>query len=102
MAEESVEIMPGLWWGGDFRRILKGVEEGVVKPEEVRFFIGYSGWSEDQLNREITKLSWIVNKEVKMRHIFSTQDEALWRNILKDMGGKFKSFSHFPEDPSLN
>ena len=45
---------------------------------------------------------WIIFPKANPDHVFNEDPEGLWRKILKDMGGKFKMFSNFPDDPRLN
>ena len=99
--EGSIEIMPGLFWGGNFESLKEQMEIGRLKPEDFRFFIGYSGWDEGQLLEEMKINSWIV-ADAKIDDIFSDQPDSLWRDILKSMGKKFAILASFPENPSVN
>ncbi|SRR5260221_8559131 len=99
--EGSVEIVPGLYWGGSFDSLKDKIENGILKPYDFRFFIGYSGWSEGQLMEEIKINSWIV-ADTKIDDIFSDEPDNLWRDILKGMGKKFAILASFPENPSVN
>src|SRR5687768_14536842 len=48
--EGSMEIMPGLYWGGSFDLLRTLIESKAVNPEDFRFFLGYSGWGDGQIN----------------------------------------------------
>src|SRR5919107_2126984 len=41
----GVEIMPGVFWGGNFDTVMELLKLGAIAPTDIRFFIGYSGWS---------------------------------------------------------
>ena len=99
--EGSIEIVPGLYWGGSFESLREKIESGILKPDDFRFFIGYSGWGEGQLMEEIGINSWIV-ADTKIDDIFSAEPDNLWRDILKGMGKKFAILASFPENPSVN
>ncbi len=99
--EGSIEVMPGLYWGGSFDSVKDLLEAGKLKPEDFRFFIGYSGWGDGQLMEEIGINSWIV-ADTKIEDIFSEEPDNLWREILKGMGKKFAILASFPENPSVN
>jgi putative transcriptional regulator len=101
LAEEGDEIAPGVYWGGDFERLKLLVEAGEVTPEDVRFFVGYSGWGPDQLEAEMAQRAWIISPPLPQM-TFADDPKGLWRDILQAMGGKYRSFSTYPEDPSLN
>ena len=96
----SKEILPGLFWGGNFEQIKLLIESGEITSNGIRFFVGYSGWSEHQLAEEVKERSWIVSK-LKTHEIMS-DSSSFWEDALKGMGKEFKVFAQFPEDPSLN
>lgn len=100
--EGGVEIGRELQWGGDFEQLLRLMEEGKLDLHDFKFFMGYSGWSEGQLEEEIEQKSWIIYKSATDQDIFDTQPDVLWRECLKKMGGKFKILSNYPTDPRLN
>ncbi len=99
--EGSLEIMPGLYWGGSFEILKTLIESGSADARDFRFFLGYSGWDEGQINDELELNSWIV-AETKIDDIFSEEPDKLWREVLKKMGKKFAILASFPENPSVN
>lgn len=99
---DSVEIARGIYWGGNFQRLLLLLQTKQVLPEDIKFFIGYSGWSEGQLEEELEDNSWIVSDQVTKELIFDTPPKEMWQKVLKNMGGKFSVFSNYPEDPRQN
>jgi putative transcriptional regulator len=98
---ESIKLNDTLFWGGDYEYLKTMLESGAVAPEEIRFFLGYSGWTPGQLTEEVAKNVWIVNNNAS-KNIFTLDTDTLWRQILKDMGGKYKILANYPVDPSLN
>ncbi len=102
LLEGSIEVRDGLFWGGDFDQLLFLLKEKIVKTEDFKFFIGYSGWSEGQLMDEIELNSWIISRNVSLHQVFDTDVRQLWKDVLHNMGGKFKVISNFPVDPRLN
>lgn len=101
LIENSVEIIEGLYWGGNFEQTQSLLNTGVIQEKDIRFFLGYSGWGEEQLMNEFEQDSWIVT-ESEANFIFDTKAEDFWRMILKNMGGKYKQFANYPIDPRLN
>ncbi|MFN8436085.1 MAG: YqgE/AlgH family protein [Cytophagales bacterium] len=97
----SFEISPGIFWGGNFEQMLTKVSDNEINANEVKFFVGYSGWSESQLQNEIKEKSWIVCTSTK-ELVFETEEKEIWRTILKQLGGKYKQMSNYPIDPRLN
>jgi putative transcriptional regulator len=98
---ESIKLTQNLYWGGDFEQLQEFMTQGRLNPFNIRFFLGYSGWGKGQLEEEVSKNVWIVNNKAADK-LFNLDTNTLWRQILKDMGGKYKMFSNYPVDPGLN
>lgn len=99
--EGSIEVLPGIYWGGDFETLQVMIGSGMVAKEDVRFFLGYSGWDLGQLKEEIKEKSWI-SLRAKPGDIFREPNENQWNEILERNGGEYKLIAHYPEDPQLN
>ncbi len=99
--DESIVLGPNVFWGGDFEQLKVLLNSGKIDQDDIRFFLGYSGWSAAQLEDEIKNNVWIVNNTVT-DNLFNLNVDSLWRDILKQMGGKYKILSNYPIDPSLN
>ena len=101
LIEDSIKIQDGLYTGGNFEKIQTLINTGIITKDQVRFFLGYSGWTAGQLDNEIADSAWIV-AEANNASIINSKDKNLWKTLLDEMGGKFKVIANFPEDPSLN
>jgi putative transcriptional regulator len=99
---KNQEVGSGICWGADFEGAVSGLENFLIDPLDVKFFIGYSGWGKGQLNKEIKEKSWIVYKNPTAEMIFEMDAAKLWQNVLQNMGGKFRVISNYPLDPRLN
>ncbi len=100
--EGSVEIAEDIYWGGNFDHLLSKIENKVIASEDVRFFVGYSGWSDGQLDAEMEEGFWIVQKKPNPSLLFDLESEQQWREVLRSMGGEFKVIANYPIDPRLN
>lgn len=99
--EGSFEVCPGIYWGGDFEMLKELIRRGEVSPDQIRFYVGYSGWNPNQLDYEMKEHSWlVVNSNVN--YVMNDHADLLWSNILKEMGKQYAILSNFPDDPSLN
>ncbi|QCR21918.1 YqgE/AlgH family protein [Pontibacter sp. SGAir0037] len=98
---QAVKLSEDVYWGGDFEELRTMISAGLITPSDVKFFLGYSGWTAGQLQEEIDKNVWIVNNNATNK-LFNLEADNLWRNILRQMGGKYKVLSNYPEDPRLN
>ncbi|HAN17892.1 MAG: transcriptional regulator [Bacteroidetes bacterium GWC2_33_15] len=96
----SVQVLDNIYWGGDFDQLKQVVAKGKVKPLQVRFFLGYSGWKPMQLEEEIEENAWLVT-EVDSSKIM-TANKDIWENTLLEIGKKFKIWANFPENPAMN
>lgn len=100
LVDHSVEVVEGIYTGGDFEQLKDLINAGVIAPNQIHFYLGYSGWTEGQLDAEMKLNSWIVGN-IPAKDIF-TDKATSWQTVLKRMGGKFKMISNFPADPTLN
>ncbi|WP_026260821.1 YqgE/AlgH family protein [Spirosoma luteum] len=101
LIDDSIPVMDGLYWSGDFDQIKRAVNLGTLTERDARFFIGYSGWSEGQLEDELRQKAWIIS-HINADFLFDTPTSEFWRGVLKRMGGEYKSIAHYPVDPRLN
>ena len=99
--EGALPVLEGVYWGGEFDELRSSLEGGRLDPDAVRFFVGYSGWGEGQLDAEVDEGAWIV-LEGSTDVVFADGNDALWRQILRQMGGEYALLSTFPDDPSMN
>jgi putative transcriptional regulator len=99
---ESISISDGIFWGGNFEQLLLLIETNQINPLDIKFFLGYSGWSPGQLEEEISADSWIISDQISEDLIFETPPEAMWKKSLQQLGGRFSVYSNYPIDPSMN
>ena len=100
--EQSELIQQNIFWGGDFEQLLTLMNTRQLLPEDIKFFVGYSGWGPGQLEDELAENSWIVYKNPTDQQIFDIPSQLLWQEVLRSMGGKYRMFSNYPIDPRLN
>lgn len=101
LINNSIPITEGLWWGGDFNQMRMLVDLGKITPNNIQFYVGYSGWSAQQLQDEIDTDCWIIT-DASADIITHSDKNALWHNLLVRMGTQHSVIAGFPEDPSLN
>ena len=100
--EDAVEIGNGIYWGGNFEQLNLMLLSQKLTDADLKFYLGYSGWSEGQLEEELKANSWIVSDTVDEKLVFETNPEIMWQKALKAMGGRFSVYSNYPVDPRLN
>lgn len=102
LIDDSVEVVKGLYAGGDFEQIKEMIQKDQVAQNQIRFFLGYSGWVEHQLEGELKHNSWLVADINNIDDIMNTNYSKIWEDYMYKQGGKYKAFSQFPTDPALN
>ncbi|HEY8403423.1 MAG TPA: YqgE/AlgH family protein [Flavobacteriales bacterium] len=99
--EESIEIIPGVYFGGNFEILKNMLIQGAVCKQDVRFFVGYSSWAPNQLEDELEDNSWIITSCDKNLVMNSNLDN-LWESIMNRMGEHRPLIARLPDGPSLN
>jgi putative transcriptional regulator len=94
-------ITDGVFWGGDFERVVELLKEKKLKQSDIRFYIGYSGWGEGQLQNELQQKSWITT-EGKKKIVFHRDTNMIWKDALQNLGGEYSQMINYPIDPQLN
>lgn len=98
----SIEISNGIYWGGDFTDILELLKTNRIKKDQIRFFLGYSGWESNQLEQELSINSWVVAENIYNDTIIGKTDVNFWKEKMREFGGDYLLWSNAPENPSLN
>lgn len=101
LIDEGMPILDGVFWGGNIDTVKQLIKEGRLNKNEIRFFIGYSGWMADQLNRELEEKSWVVSL-TNPAQVFKSNPQELWGQTLKKLGNEYKFWVVYPPDPSYN
>ena len=95
--ESVLPILPEVHFGGSLelvRRVFQG--EG-----DLRFFLGYSGWSAGQLDEELAADAWHVVQGV-VEEIWTTDWRLMWERLMVSVDPQLGWMTQFPEDPEVN
>ncbi len=101
LLEESVQVSKGVWWGGNFEKLKFLITSGLIEPHNIRFFVGYSGWSGGQLQEEMATGSW-VTAPMDANYLFKTKPAQLWSKAMYNKGDVYEIISDMPEHISWN
>jgi len=99
---ESIEISLGIYWGGDFSKVAKLITSKTIKANDIRFFLGYSGWEPTQLEEELKANSWVVTNNIYKNNIIEKDYESFWKEKMLEFGGEYSIWSNAPENPNYN
>ena len=98
----SIEISNGIFWGGDFELTSRLINNGQINKNNIRFFLGYTGWGEKQLDQEIEINSWILTKNIHNNEILKVSTTQFWKEKIEELGGDYLIWANAPENPFLN
>jgi putative transcriptional regulator len=98
----SIEISNGIFWGGEFQATKELLNNGQIKDENIRFFLGYTGWDADQLQSEMESNSWIITRNEYENKIIEKSTSNFWKEKILELGGDYIVWSNAPENPLMN
>lgn len=99
---DSDEISDGIYLGGDFDEVIHQAREGNLTENNIRFFLGYTGWTVSQLEAEVEEKSWVVIDNTYKNNILSKSATSLWKKQIESFGEKYILWSNAPQDPCDN
>lgn len=97
----SIEVVKGVYWGGDFEKVVEMIKSNEIDKNKIRFFLGYSGWSSGQLDGEMKEKAWLTVKAIR-KLVFHKNSDDIWKDSLRHLGGEYEMMINFPIDPQLN
>lgn len=101
LLEGSIKISTGVYWGGDIDKLKFLIESKLVDEKNIRFYIGYSGWSSGQLESEMEAGSWVM-ANLHANYIFKSHPEKLWQQIMNNKGNIYSVIAKMPDTANWN
>lgn len=98
---KSILVEGDVFWGGDIDIIRQLIVTGKINESQIRFFLGYSGWSAGQLERELKENSWIIAR-VKSDIVMNNRGNDTWKRVLRSFKNKYRMWADFPDSPEMN
>jgi putative transcriptional regulator len=98
---KSVPVNENIFWGGDIDSIRELIKNGEINKSQIRFFLGYSGWSAGQLERELKENSWVIAK-VNSNIVLNNRSDDIWKRVLRSFKNKYRMWADFPDSPEMN
>jgi putative transcriptional regulator len=97
----SIHIEGNIFWGGDIDTIRDLISNRRINENHIRFFLGYSGWSAGQLERELKENSWVIAK-VNSAIVLNNKSDDIWKKVLRSFKNKYRMWADFPDSPEMN
>ena len=79
-------------------------DSSLQNPPELlaaRGFAGHSGWGPGQLDSELERDDWILER-ARSEDAFCSDPDSLWSQALERKGGRDTLVARMPLNPSLN
>jgi putative transcriptional regulator len=97
----SIPIEGDVYWGGDIEAVRELIKSKKIDKSQIRFFLGYSGWSAGQLERELKENSWVIAK-VDSKIVLNSRGDDIWKKVLRSFKNKYRMWADFPDSPEMN
>ena len=78
------------------------IKKDQLKGEDIRFFLGYSGWETNQLTSELRSNTWILSENMHRKRIIEKVNTSFWKEKMLELGGDYSIWSNAPENPAYN
>lgn len=98
----GIAIGEDLYWGGNFEALKLLIKDRAIGVDEIKFFIGYSGWSKDQLTKELKENTWMIGNSYNPDIVFVNDEENLWKEAVISLGPRYAHVAGFPQNPMWN
>lgn len=102
MISGSISIKDSLYWNGDFDSVIDLIKKGEIDKNNIRFFLGYSGWEKAQLEKEFQEKSWELFDFKPPSDLFKRDPSKMWKYCLDAIGGDYLIWSNSPNNPQMN
>jgi len=96
------KISDELYWGGAQEELIPLLNNNLIGDHQIKFFLGYSGWGQSQLEDEIKDEAWLVESHFDLETLISCNSTSLWNEKMKSLGGKYLIWSNAPDNPNYN
>ena len=99
---DSVPIIDGLYFAGDFEAMKRYLEAGGETEGKVKFISAYSGWSAGQLMDEIKRNDWAVLETYDIPTLMTADRHEMWNWAVSQFGDRYRMWKNIPIAPEDN
>ena len=95
------EVCPGIYFGSNLE-VFEEFYPQVKNPEQnIRFYLGYSGWAGGQLAGEMEQNSWLI-QNANAQFVFLGSESTVWPEVVNSLGEKYQYLIKAPVNPQWN
>lgn len=63
LIKDGTPVTGNICVGGDFEDAVRLINNKTISEKDIKLFIGYCGWNDQELEAEIAEGSWVVSNE---------------------------------------
>ncbi|SDD92833.1 YqgE/AlgH family protein [Riemerella columbipharyngis] len=89
------------YFTNDAEEVVNKIFENKITIDDIKVFSGYSGWTKNQLDNEISHRFWQEAQSSAIDYTAS-YDDTLWKFIMQNLGDDFLIWANAPKDIRLN
>lgn len=97
----GIHVAGDIYWGGSYEVLIQLIKSKEYEPSRIKVFIGYSGWSAGQLEKEMEEGTWLL-ADTKDELVFETDHKDVWKESIGLLGKNYSYLANVPIDPQLN
>ena len=97
----GLAVAPGIFWGGSYETLQEIIRNNEYNENDLRLFIGYSGWGMGQLAKEMEEGTWLVG-DTTPELLFEVEPHLIWKTAISQLGSNYSFMANMPIDPQLN
>jgi putative transcriptional regulator len=97
----SSQVTDELYFGGSPTELLQFIDDDSLDENLIRFYLGYAGWSDGQLELELKNKLWVIG-QFQEKLLFHNNDEICWKTAVESLGKKYNSWLNITKEPYLN
>lgn len=97
---KNTYISDGVSFGGQESELVALMKDNLLDENNIRFYLGYAGWSAGQLEQEIKADMWVIGAFRKDLAFADTVN--VWRMAVADLGNDYTHWLQFPDKAYYN
>ena len=95
------EVCSGVYLGSSLETLESLYLDIDYQKENIRFYLGYSGWSGGQLDGEMKQNSWLI-QSADEQIVFLDSEDLMWPRAVNSLGEEYQYLTKAPVNPQWN
>ncbi len=95
------EVCSGVYLGSSLETLESLYLDIDYQKENIRFYLGYSGWSGGQLDGEMKQNSWLI-QSADEQIVFLDSEDLMWPTAVNSLGEEYQYLTKAPVNPQWN